>query len=48
MTVLAFCGEGTAMPASSPASSDDRLPLAAIAAVPLPDGNVLRTWRARP
>jgi hypothetical protein len=47
MTVPAFCGEGTAMPASSPASSDDHLPLAAIVTVPLPDGNVLRMWRVR-
>jgi hypothetical protein len=46
MTVPAFCGEGTAMSATAATSSDDRLPVAAIAAVPLPDGNVLRTRRA--
>jgi len=37
MTVLAFCGEGTAMPAISPGPTD----------VPLPEGNVLRMWRVR-
>jgi hypothetical protein len=52
MTVPAFCGEGTAMPASSPASNDDNALLTDTALpwlerVPLPDGNVLRMWRLR-